>query len=217
METRELTADEQALIRELYELKAQHKLTHAYVTTARELPMRKWNGRHPVDENTKVETIPAGATLKIVMVSRLGDCGLTDDLTAEHGYGLRLKWEDAAMTNIRREASPMPVVGIDRAEFLHRFPAMESAMPELEGRWGTFLRSGSCNFEDGRFVMVTRFERAYSVAFHNPANAGDDQTFETVLSPEALRALTILANLFEQPGDIAALNTALGIKGEGRE
>lgn len=102
-ETRTLTPAEEALIRELYDLKAEYKPTHAYVTTTRPLPMRRWNGRHPVDENTVVDTIPAGATLKIVMASRLGDCGLTDDLNASHGYGLRLLWEDAAMTDIRRE------------------------------------------------------------------------------------------------------------------
>jgi hypothetical protein len=41
-----------------------------------------------------------------VMVSRFGDCGLTDDLAADNGYGLRLDWEDAAMTDIRKTKVP---------------------------------------------------------------------------------------------------------------
>ena len=36
------------------------------------------------EENTTYTEIPAGSTLKIVMVSRFGDCGLTDDMTASH-------------------------------------------------------------------------------------------------------------------------------------
>lgn len=33
---------------------------------------------------------PAGQWVKIVMVSRFGDVGVTEDLTAENGYGARL-------------------------------------------------------------------------------------------------------------------------------
>jgi hypothetical protein len=54
--------------------------------------------------------IPAGATLKIVLISRLGDFGLTDDLTAEYGYRIRLPWDSPAITNLRRELNiPHPV------------------------------------------------------------------------------------------------------------
>lgn len=34
--------------------------------------------------------IPAGAKVRIVMVSRLGDIGITDDLAATHGYLARV-------------------------------------------------------------------------------------------------------------------------------
>jgi hypothetical protein len=33
---------------------------------------------------------PAGTRVKIVMVSRMGDVGVTEDLTKENGYGVRL-------------------------------------------------------------------------------------------------------------------------------
>lgn len=37
---------------------------------------------------------PVGQLVKIVMVSRLGDVGVTEDLTAENGYGARLLLDD---------------------------------------------------------------------------------------------------------------------------
>lgn len=37
--------------------------------------------------------VPAGTKVKIVMVSRFGDVGITDDLTAEHGYLARVGLE----------------------------------------------------------------------------------------------------------------------------
>lgn len=38
-------------------------------------------------------TFPAGTRFRIVMASRLGDVGLTTDLTAEHGYSIRVDIE----------------------------------------------------------------------------------------------------------------------------
>jgi hypothetical protein len=54
---------------------------------------RKWNGHGKVPEFTEFP-LPAGSVLKCVMVSRFGDCGLTNDLGAESGYILRLYPED---------------------------------------------------------------------------------------------------------------------------
>ena len=44
---------------------------------------------------------PAGTKVKIVMASRFGDVGITDNLTAEHGYAARVtldKLSDLAAT-----------------------------------------------------------------------------------------------------------------------
>lgn len=38
--------------------------------------------------------IPAGTPVKVVMVSRMGDCGITLDFRAEHGYTARVLPED---------------------------------------------------------------------------------------------------------------------------
>jgi hypothetical protein len=101
---RALTEDETAVVKELYQNKSAYKNTHAYVTVARKLVLKKWNGRHPSDDksNWSEAIMQPGATLKIVMVSRFGDCGLTDDLSAINGYHIRVEFDDPSITNIRR-------------------------------------------------------------------------------------------------------------------
>lgn len=59
---------------------------------------RHWNGYHADPEFTE-ETVPAGTTVKIVMVSRLGDVGITTDLESDRGYSARIFLDD--LTNLR--------------------------------------------------------------------------------------------------------------------
>ncbi len=83
------TPEEIAIIEELYHPQGR---IQAYATVTQPVVLHKWNGSHyPTTEAnmTRVD-VPAGTTLKIVMVSRFGDCGLTDDLNAENGYSLRV-------------------------------------------------------------------------------------------------------------------------------
>ncbi len=100
MKRRELTDEEKAVIEKLYEKKKSLDNTIGYVTTTMDVPLGSKDDKGPWGENPD-RVVPAGTTLKIVMVSRMGDCGLTDDLKATHGYAVRLDWESAAMTNIR--------------------------------------------------------------------------------------------------------------------
>lgn len=65
-----------------------------YMTTKEPLTLRRWNQKHPVEKNEMVVVLPIGSRVKIVMVSRFGDVGLTDDLSAEHGYHVRVSFED---------------------------------------------------------------------------------------------------------------------------
>lgn len=101
--TRQLTPEEIAAVREMYERKARSQPPHGYVTTTAPVTLRKWNGNHfpSVEANMTEHPIPSGSILKIVMVSRFEDCGLTDNLAADYGYDLRLSWNDAAMSKIR--------------------------------------------------------------------------------------------------------------------
>lgn len=110
---RELTEEEEAIVGELWKRKcAQTDFeavergdpilpTHAYVTTNADLILHNWNGHHPVEENTTEVTVPAFSTLKIVMVSRFQDFGLTDDLDAQNGYQIRIPFNDARIVNLR--------------------------------------------------------------------------------------------------------------------
>ena len=58
-----------------------------------DVEMRTWHGHHADPQFTYV-TAPAGTPVKIVMVSRLGDVGITTDLTAENGYKARVMLEE---------------------------------------------------------------------------------------------------------------------------
>lgn len=54
------------------------------------LTMKVWNQRKPnLPEYTDVP-LDAGTRIKIVMVSRFGDVGITNDLTAKYGYHARV-------------------------------------------------------------------------------------------------------------------------------
>jgi|688.fasta_scaffold2758658_1 hypothetical protein len=52
---------------------------------------QRWVGNEPQFDKVMC---PAGTRVKIVMVSRFGDVGITEDLTKETGYGARVPLED---------------------------------------------------------------------------------------------------------------------------
>lgn len=56
-----------------------------------------WHGHNATPQFTE-RKVAAGSTVKIVMVSRLGDVGITDDLTADHGYHARLPLKEIEPT-----------------------------------------------------------------------------------------------------------------------
>lgn len=96
---RKLLPREEQVIGELYLAKERMGDRSGYCTTTGPLPMGAKAGR----------IIPAGRTLKIVMVSRLGDCGLTDMMSATHGYEVRLDWDSALISDIRLTKEPTTV------------------------------------------------------------------------------------------------------------
>lgn len=51
---------------------------------------RRWHGHNAKPEFSQY-TVTAGTLVKIVMVSRFGDVGITTDLSAENGYGARVE------------------------------------------------------------------------------------------------------------------------------
>ena len=63
-------------------------------TTKKDFEMNVWNGTHPVEENSKKHICKAGTRVRIWMVSRFGDVGITDNLKDSHGYDARIDVED---------------------------------------------------------------------------------------------------------------------------
>ena len=57
-----------------------------------------WDDNGPVMDEYDV---PAGTTVRIVMVSRFGDVGITEKLDRETGYGKRVELDKLA--NLRKE------------------------------------------------------------------------------------------------------------------
>ena len=70
----------------------------------RDLVGKSWNGHEARWEGKPEFTdvpMPKGTTVKIVMVSRFGDVGITPNLNAETGYLLRVPLDH--LDNIRKE------------------------------------------------------------------------------------------------------------------
>jgi hypothetical protein len=61
-------------------------------------PVEMWHWKGHSNEKGEPEfdkvLCESGQLVKIVMVSRLGDVGLTEDLAAENGYAIRLPLDD---------------------------------------------------------------------------------------------------------------------------
>lgn len=72
-----------------------------YATTTVDIEMHVWNGKHhpSVQDNTTTHTCYAGTRVRVWMVSRFGDCGITDNLTNPHGYNARVD-ADTDLTSI---------------------------------------------------------------------------------------------------------------------
>lgn len=60
----------------------------AFAVLTKPIVMRKWRGHGAKPEFNEVP-LPAGTKVRVVMASRFGDVGITDDLTATSGYHYR--------------------------------------------------------------------------------------------------------------------------------
>lgn len=64
---------------------------YRFASLRRPVEMCYYNPRFTTEEEKFQKVLrDAGTRVKIVMVSRFGDVGITDDLTAENGYGARV-------------------------------------------------------------------------------------------------------------------------------
>ena len=60
-----------------------------YARIKKDCEMNVWNGKHPVEENTTSHICKAGTKVRVWMVSRFGDIGITDNLDNPTGYDNR--------------------------------------------------------------------------------------------------------------------------------
>jgi hypothetical protein len=74
--------------------------------TKKDFQMSVWNQVHPVEKNTKVHVCKAGTRVRIWMVSRFGDVGITDNLENPHGYDCRGVDPDKDLEDIRIDDAP---------------------------------------------------------------------------------------------------------------
>lgn len=74
-----------------------------YATTTKDLEMSVWNGKHPVEENTTRHICKAGTRVRVWMVSRFGDVGVTDNLVNPNGYNVRGLDADIDLINYKFE------------------------------------------------------------------------------------------------------------------
>ncbi len=78
----------------------------AIATLARPVELKKWQG-HGAKPEFKSVHLPSGTKVKVVMASRFGDVGITDNLNAENGYDARIDVEpDAVETLVNIEKQP---------------------------------------------------------------------------------------------------------------
>lgn len=73
----------------LWDLKKDWYSFEIYAKTTKDLEMNVWNGMHPVEENTTKHICKAGTKVRVWMVSRFGDVGVTDNLKNPKGYDVR--------------------------------------------------------------------------------------------------------------------------------
>lgn len=53
-----------------------------------------WNWQHPYAQNTISKTLPADTLVRVTMVSRLGDIGITEQLDATNGHDARIQCQN---------------------------------------------------------------------------------------------------------------------------
>jgi hypothetical protein len=109
---KEITPENNPVFFELFELKCVNKWRpeekhlkdwgdyEIYATTTKDFTMSVWNGRHPVDENSTTYICPSGTRVRVWMVSRFGDAGITDNLVNPHGYNVRGVDADKDLINL---------------------------------------------------------------------------------------------------------------------
>lgn len=100
-----------ALYDALWERKLLHQAYAGYAELTRPVLLLHWAWPRVSGEvqARAIETpCTAGQTVRIVMVSRFGDMGITDRLDDQYGYAYRTRPEEGLLTNCRLHRDPTP-------------------------------------------------------------------------------------------------------------
>ena len=94
---------------DLRRLKSSKQWWDVVVTaiTKKDFEMKVWNGIHPVEENTTTHICKAGTRVRVWMVSRFGDAGITDNLKNPKGYDCRGVDVDKDLEDIEIQNVPL--------------------------------------------------------------------------------------------------------------
>jgi hypothetical protein len=91
----------------------------AFATLSRPIAMRKWRGHGMTPEFDEVH-VPAGTKVRVVMASRLGDVGITDDLLATSGYHYRTTCIDGELNGPQGPVKLEPAGLLENIEMIYR-------------------------------------------------------------------------------------------------
>lgn len=101
MKEKETTEEDFPMFNKLWDLKCVQKWREEeahlkgwydfeiYAVTTKDVEMNVWDGIHPVEDNTSKHICKAGTRVRVWMVSRFGDVGVTDNLLNPKGYDVR--------------------------------------------------------------------------------------------------------------------------------
>lgn len=60
-----------------------------FAKATKDVKMNVWNGRHPFEENCIEHVCKTGTRVRVWMISRFGDVGITDNMDNSKGYDAR--------------------------------------------------------------------------------------------------------------------------------
>lgn len=95
---------------------------------------------------------------------------------------------------------------MNREEFIATFPNFEEPLGKHEEAHGQLQKVMAIVFNDGRSVILYRFERSFMLSCWNPKNEENEREFQACLSPEAMLTFTGLYGLMREKGDEETLH-----------
>lgn len=90
---------------------------------------------------------------------------------------------------------------MNREEFIKAFPDCEDKLGQHEAEHGLLQKVLAVVFNDGRSVILYRFEQSFMLSCWNPNNPEPEREFQACLSPEAMLAFMSLYGMMKEPGD----------------